>query len=211
MKNHAMPVLGVSILLAFIAACATNKYTSVVPGVSSFGKMRVTIGEGWLRAPASVIPEERSSSRTLTRETLERDRLMLIPGVSDGQSIFRDQDNVIPLPLFAANMNSEQIAAIVGQSMQQALWNSSATVAIKDARDHGFGGIAGFVFDLEVDMPGGPNHKGTAGGFVHEDRLYVIIYSAESPGYFDGQIDVVRQLIDSATVRVKTINMTAIN
>jgi hypothetical protein len=130
---------------------------------------------------------------------------MLIPGVSAGQKILRDQDNASPLPLFEASMNSEQIAAMVGQSMQQALWNGGATVAIKDARDHGFGGIAGFVFDLEVDMPSGPNHKGTAGGFVHEDRLYVIIYSAESAGYFDRHIDVVREVIDSATVRVKTI------
>jgi hypothetical protein len=205
MKNRAMLFPGVLILLALIAACATNKYTSVVPGVTSFGEMRVTIGEGWLRAPASVIPEERSLSRTLTRETLERDRLMLIPGVSDGQSIFRDQDNANPLPLFTENMNSEQIAAMVGQSMQQALWNGGATVAIKDARDHGYSGIAGFVFDLDVNMPSGPDHKGTAGGFVLEGRLYVIIYSAESPEYFDGHIDVVRQLIDSVTVRVKTI------
>jgi hypothetical protein len=211
MKKYAMRLPGVLILLALIAACATNKYASVVPGVTSLGEIRVTIGEGWLRAPASVIPEERSASRTLTRENLERDRLMLIPGVSDGQSIFRDQNNATPLPLFAANMNSEQIAAMVGQLMQQALWNGSATVAIKDARDHGYGGIAGFVFDLEVNLPSGPDHKGAAGGFVYEGRLYVIIYSAESPGYFDGNIDVVRQLIDSATVRVKTIRLGAIN
>ena len=145
MKNYAMRFPGVLILLALVAACATNKYASVVPGVTSLGEFRVTIGEGWLRAPASVIPEERSASRTLTRENLERDRLMLIPGVSDGQSIFRDQNNATPLPLFAANMNFEQIAAMVGQSMQQALWNGSATVAIKDARDHCYGSIAGFV------------------------------------------------------------------
>jgi len=211
MKNYAIRFPGVLVLLAVITACATNKYASVLPGVTSFGNMRVTIGEGWLRAPASVMPEERSSSRTLTRENLEQDRLMLIPGVSDGQSIFRDQNNATPLPLFAANMNSGQIAAMVGQSMQQALWNGSATVAIKDARDHGYGSIAGFAFDLEVNMPSGPDHKGTAGGFVYKGRLYVIIYSAESPEYFDRHIDVVRQVIDSATVRVKTIRMSAIS
>ncbi len=205
MKNYAMRFPGVLILLALIAACATNRYSSVVPGVTSFGQMRVTIGEGWLRAPSSAIPEERSSSRTLTRADLEQDRLMIIPGVSDGEAIFQDQDNANPLALFAADMNSEQIAAMVGKSMQQALWNGSATVAVKNARDHGYTGIAGFVFDLEVDMPSGPDHKGTAGGFAHEDRLYVIIYSAESPGYFERHIDVVRQVIDSATVRVKTI------
>ena len=212
MKNYAMRFPGMLILLALIAACATSKYASVVPGVTSFGAMRVTIGEGWLRAPASVVPEELSLSRTLTHENLDQDRLMIIPGISDGQSIFRDQNNATPFPLFAANMNSEQIAAMVGQSMQQALWNGSATVAIKDARDHGYGGIAGFVFDLEVNMPSGPDHKGAAGGFVYKGRLYVIIYSAESPEYFDRHIDVVRQVIDSATtVRVRTIRMRALN
>ena len=205
MKNYATTVLGVSILLALIAACATNQYVSVVPGVTSLGQMRVTIGEGWLRAPASLIPEERSSSRTLTRENLEQDRLMIIPGVSDGEGIFQNPNEATPLPAFAANMNSEQIAAMVGQSMQQTLWNGDATVAIKDARDHGYNGIAGFVFDLEVNMPSGPDHKGAAGGFVYKDRLYVVIYSAESPEYFDRHIDDVRQLIDSATVRTKTI------
>ena len=211
MNNYAMRFPGVLILLALIAACATNKYASVVPGVTSFGEMRVTIGEGWLRAPASVIPEERSSSMTLTRENLEHDRLMLIPGVSDGQSIFQDQNNATPLPVFAANMNSEQIAAMVGQSMQQALWNGSATVTIKDARDNAYDGIAGFEFDLEVKMPSGPDHKGAAAGFVYEGRLYVIVYSAESPEYFDRHIDVVRQVIDSVTVRVRTIRFSAIS
>jgi hypothetical protein len=206
MKNYAVRVPGTLVLLALIAACATNKYGTVVPGVTSFGELRVTMGEGWLRVPSSLIPEERSSSRTLSRESLQQDRLMIIPGVSAGEAIFMDQDNATPLPLYAAAMNSEQIAAMVGQSMQQALWNGSATVVIKDARDHGYSGIPGFVFDLEVSMPGGSDHKGTAGGFVHEGRLYVIVYSAEAPEYFDSQNDVVRQLIDSATVRVKTIN-----
>jgi len=211
MKNYATTVLGVSILLALIAACATNQYVSVVPGVTSFGQMRVTIGEGWLRAPASLIPEELSLSRTLTRENLEQDRLMIIPGVSDGEAIFQDRNDASSLPFFAENMNPEQIAAMVGQSMQRTLWNGNATVAIKDARDHGYHGIAGFVFDLEVNMSSGPDHKGAAGGFVYEDRLYVIIYSAEYPEYFDRRIDDVRHLIDSTTVRIKTIRMSAIS
>ena len=211
MKNCARRFPGALILLALLVACATNQYVSAVPGVTSFGKLRVTIREGWLRAPASLVPEELSLSRTLTRENLERDRLMIIPGVSGGESIFQDRNEANPLPSFAANMNSEQIAAMVGKSMQQALWNGDATVAIKDARDHGYTGIAGFVFDLEVDIPSGPDHKGAAGGFVYDDRLYVIIYSAESPDYFGSQIDDVRKLIDSATVRVKTIRMSAIN
>lgn len=211
MKNYAMRFPGMLILLALIAACATSKYASVVSGVTSFGELRVTIGEGWLRAPASLIPEERSSSRTLTRENLEQDRLMIIPGVSDGEAIFRNQNEATPLPAFAANMNSEQIAAMVGQSMQQTLWNGNATVAIKNARDHGYHGIAGFAFDLDVNMPSGPDHKGVAGGFVYEDRLYVIVYSAESPEYFDRQFDVARELIDSATVRIKTIRMSALS
>ena len=210
MKKYAMSILAVLTSLTLIAACATNKYASVTPGVTSFGEMRVTIGEAWLRAPSSVIPEERTSSRTLTHENLERDRLMIIPGVAASESIFRDQDYASALRLFAENMNSEQIAAMVGQSMQQALWNGGATVAVTAASDHGYGGIAGFVFDLEVNVPSGPNHKGFAGGFVYKDRLYVIVYSAESPDHFDAHIDVVRRLIDSATVRSKTIGGTGI-
>ena len=209
MNNPAVPILGVLIMLALVAACATTKYVSIMPGVISAGEMRVTIGEGWLRAPEVDTPEKRSSSRTLSRENLDRDRLMLIPGIEDGQPIFRSQGSSAPLPWFEANMNSEQIATLVAQSMQQALWHGGALVASTNIRDHGFGGIAGLVFDLDAETPIGRNHRGFAGGFVHEDRLYVIVFSAESPEHFKKHIDVARQVIDSATVRVPTIKFGA--
>jgi hypothetical protein len=207
MQISATAYLKLFILLVLTAGCATKKYASLDPASLPLGQMNVSVGEGWLRAPEVETPEKRSISRTLSRETLDRDRLMLIPGVNHGQSIFDNNGGVTSLPVFDADMNMEQIANLVGQSMQQALWKGSSTVSVSEVRGHGYLGTPGFLFDIEVDMLSGPDHKGFAGGYVHEERLYVNIFVAESPAHFNEHKEAAMQVIESATVRLKTIRL----
>ncbi len=207
MQIPATLFLRVLLLLMLATGCATSKYVAIDAAGMTLGQMRVNIGEGWLRAPSRETPEERSSPRTLSREHLSLDRLMLIPSVRQGQSIFRSQSSTASLPLFDLEMNLEQIADLVGQSMQQALWNGSATVNVSNVRGHGFLGTPGFLFDLGVEMSGGPNHKGFAGGFVHDERLYVNIFTAEAPAHFNQHQDAARHVIESVSVRLKTIGV----
>ena len=143
MQIPATLFLRVLLLLILATGCATSKYVAIDPAGMTLGQMRVNIGEGWLRAPSRETPEERSSSRTLSRESLSLDRLMLIPSVRQGQSIFRSASSAASLPSFDFDMNLEQIADLIGQSMQQALWNGSATVAVSNVRGHGFLGELG--------------------------------------------------------------------
>jgi hypothetical protein len=135
---------------------------------------------------------------------------MLIPGVSEGQSIFSGNSGESSLPRFSANMNSKQIADLVAMSMQLSLWDGQSTVTVANARDAGFTGISGFKFDLSVVLPGGQSQKGFAGGFVDDDRLYVNIFVAVSPEPFDQHESSAQQVIDSAVLHVKTIKMSVI-
>jgi hypothetical protein len=135
---------------------------------------------------------------------------MLIPGVSEEQSIFTGNSSESSLPRFSADMNSKQIADLVAVSMQQSLWDGQSTVTASNARDAGFTGIFGFKFDLSVVLPGGQSQKGIAGGFVDDDRLYVNIFVANSPEPFDQLESLAQQVIDSAVLHVKTIKMSAI-
>ena len=203
-------LISVLLLLVLVAGCATGQYASAISGVTSLGEMRVTIGEGWLRVPDADTPEKRSMSRVLSRENVARDRLMLISGVSEGESIFRSSSNESPLPSFEASMSIEQIAELVSQSMQQSLWSGNTTVTATNIRGHGFTGIPGFLFELDIEMPGGQHHKGVAGGFVDEQRLYVNIFAAEYPSPYEQYLSDAQQVIESAVLRVKTIKMSAL-
>jgi hypothetical protein len=188
-----------------VSGCGTTKYLPATPGVTSMGMMNVTIGEGWFRVPEGYTPEKRSSTRVFTRDDVDSDRLMLISSVRDGQSIFTSNGNELPLPTFRADMSSQQIADLVAMSMQLSLWNGQSTVTVSNARDTGFTGIAGFKFDLGVTLPRGQSEKGTAGGFVHDDRLYVNIFVANFPAPYDEVESFAQQVIDSALLRVRTI------
>ena len=187
------------------SGCVSTKYSPAIPGTTAVGKINVTIGAGWLRVPDVNAPERRSLSRVLSRDSVDSNRLMLIPGINEGQSIFVSEDSESSLPAFNADMSPLQIADLVAMSMQQSLWNGQSTVTASNARDSGFTGISGFRFDLSVTLPGGQVQKGMAGGFIDEDRLYVNIFVADFPASFDQHESVAQQVIDSAVLRVKTI------
>ena len=210
MRITTTPLLSSLILSLLISGCGTTKYYAATPGVTSVGQMNVTIGTGWLRVSGSDAPEKRSLSRVLTHDSLDSDRLMLIPGVSAGQSIFAGNGSEMSLPYFSADMNSEQIADLVAMSLQLSLWDGQSTVTVSNARDAGFTGVAGFKFDINVALPGGQIQKGIAGGFVDDERLYVNIFVANSPEPFDQHESSVQQVIDSASLHIKTIKMSAI-
>jgi hypothetical protein len=210
MRTTTTTLLNLLILSLLISGCGTTKYYATPAGVTSVGQMNVTIGAGWFRVPSSETPEKRSSSRVLTRDSIDQSRLMLIPSVGDGQTVF-DSSKESPLPLFSADMSSMQIAELVAKSMQQSLLGGQSTVKVSDARDHGFTGIPGFKFDLSVELPGGQSQKGIAGGFIHDDQLFVNIFVAESPALFAQHESSAQQVIDSAVLRVRTIKMSAVS
>jgi hypothetical protein len=189
---------------AIAAGCASSDYRSEQAGVITVGKMRVTLGSGWQRAPGAEVPEKHSMSRVLSRDGLEHDRLMLIGSIADGAAIFR---GTATLPTFRESMTEAEIAALVAASLQAVLWDGEATVAASNARPHGFTGVPGFRFELEADVPGAADHRGMAGGFVDENRLYVNIFLAESPEYYERNRQTAEDIIESAVPTVKTIRM----
>jgi len=201
----AVAVLGI----VMATGCASNDHRSVESGVVAVGKMRVTLGPGWRRARDAETPERLSSSRTYSRDGLEHDRLILIASIGEGKTIFRDE-TARGLPKFGAEMTNPEIADLVAASLQAALWDGAADVRASNIREHGFLGVPGLMFDLEADVPGAKNHRGMAGGYVDEERLYINIFLAESPGYYERHKQVAQEVIESAVPTIKTIRMSAV-
>ena len=203
-------LLTVAVLGAVMATgCTSIDYRSVEAGVVAVGKMRVTLGPGWKRAPDAETPEKTHSSRIFSRDGLEFDRLILIASINDGQAIFRDEAGRV-LPKFQAAMAAPDIADLVAASLQAVLWDGAAEVKASNVREHGFVGVPGFMFELEADVPGAKDHRGMAGGYVDEGRLYVNIFLAESPGYYERHKQIAQEAIESAVPTIKTIKMSAV-
>ena len=200
-------MLMVAVLATVVASgCVSTDYRSAQSGVTAVGKMRVTLGPGWRRAPGAETPELLSPSRTLSRDGLEHDRLILIAGISEGKSIFRE-GAAGGLPVFQATMAAPEIAGLIAASLQAVLWDGTADVRAKNIREHGFVGVPGLMFELDADVPGSKDHRGMAGGFVYEGRLYINIFLAESPEYYERHRQIAQEVIESAVPTIKTIRM----
>jgi len=205
---RAMPnrVLLAAPMLFVLTGCATGGYTAVDPGVTAVGELRVTLGAGWKKVPDVAVPEKRPHARYLTRDSVDDDRLIVIPGLDDGDTLFRD-DTAGGLPQFTVYMSADAVADAVAASLQAVLWNGTAHVQASNVREQGFTGIPGFRFDIEADVPAAPDHHGTGGGFVFDDRLYLVIFIAESPDSYGRYADAAAAVIDSAVVTIRTIYM----
>ena len=83
------------------------------------------------------------------------------------------------------------------------MWGGAASIKAINATERGFTGIPGVQFDLESTGPA--NHRGLAGAFVVEERLYAVIFLAESPGSYERHREAAQQTIDSTILTIKTI------
>ena len=165
--------------------------------------MRVTLGSGWQRAPGSEVPEKKAVAKVYSRDSLETDRLILIPNVDVGDSIFREMPGM-QLPVRSAGASEADIADFVAASLQAVLWQGGAIIEASNVRPHGFVGIPGLLFDLEADLPGAANQRGTAGAFIHEERLYITVFLAQSPGSWERHREDAQAVVESMVTTVRT-------
>jgi hypothetical protein len=195
----------VVIALAVLAGCASGGYSKVESGVTTAGKMRVTLESGWKRAPYGEVPERKAVSKVYSRDSIETDRLIVIPSVDVGESLFREVSGMRP-PVRQEGATEDDTANFIAASLQASLWQGEADVAASNVRSHGFVGIPGLLFDLEADIPGAANQSGTAGAFVYEERLYITIFLAQSPGTWERYREEAQAVVESMVVTVKTIS-----
>lgn len=187
------------VVVLVITACAAS-YRNAIPGVDSLGKMQVNIDEGWQIVARSMTPYARSMSRTYTREGLPLDRVTLITGVNDGDTIFKNSE--ASLPAFRKSMSPDQIEGLVESSLQMLFPSGDAKVSTTNQRPNGFSGLEGILFDVDIVVADGADSRGVIGAFVYEERLYLILYVAQDPGYYEKHLAGAMAVIDSVAVKV---------
>lgn len=190
-------------VLALLGGCVTG-YTAVLPGVNSFGPMRVTANANWNSAPSGFVPASRNNSRTWTQDGLLLDRLVIIPRVADGESIFVSRDKSAALPVFRADMLPNEIEELVESSITKLYGEGQSSVSTSNLRPQGFGEHGGFMFDLNAAVTESPDYRGSVGAFIVDDELYMVIFLAADPYYFDKHAARADAIIKSATLSTKT-------
>jgi len=191
-------LITVVLLGAFLGGCVA--YKGVAPGESNYGDLKVSTSQAWNQAPAALTPAARAGSKTWTQDGLLLDRLIIIPAVPDGESIFRVRSKNDALPVFEANMLPNEIEELTESSVTKLFGEGEVIVETRNLRPHKFGANAGFLFDLQVAVSDGPDYGGITGAFVANDKLYLLVYFGAQPYYFDKHRDEALAIIRSASI-----------
>jgi len=192
------------LLITALGGCVTG-FTVVEPGVNTFGSMRVTADQNWNKAPSTLTPLARSQTRTWTQDGLLLDRLIIIPGVADGEPIFNSRDESDALPVFRTDMLPNEIEALVESSIVKFFGEGQSAVSTSNLRPQGFGEYGGFMFDFAAAITESPDYRGLVGAFIVDDKLYMVIFLAADPYYYDKYAARADAIIKSATLSSRTI------
>jgi hypothetical protein len=187
------------LLLATLAGCVAG-YTLVTPGINTAEDLRVSAGGGWNLAPPTTTPASRKGSQTWTQDGLLLDRLVLIPGVADGETVLVSKAEDTALPAFHKDMLPNEIEELMESSLVKLWGEGNVTVSTANLRPQTFGADRGVMFDIDVKLTDSPDYKGTVGSFIADEKLYSIWYIAAIPHYYDKHRDQVEAIIKSAVV-----------
>jgi len=201
MKSCGLLLIGFVVL----AGCETASYRLVEPGVQTIGSLRITAGPEWNLAPAMSTPASRSLSQTWTRDGLLLDRLVIIPAVADGEALFVSRDKSAALPVFHADMLPNEIEELVESSIVKLYGEGNAVVSTSNLRPQGFGTHGGFMFDIEASVTESPDYHGMVGAFIDDEKLYLALFLAAEPAYYEKHAADAEAVIKSMTTSEPTI------
>lgn len=104
MLSNVLRTVAFAVLIG-CAGCSSQEPRPSEPGVYEVGRLRVTLPSGWYEQRGSDLPDTPARSRTWSREGLEHDRLFVIGGADDGQSMFKASDYT-GMPVFRSKMSA---------------------------------------------------------------------------------------------------------
>ena len=195
-----MPIRVILTLVAtiFISACVA--YSAVKPGEVEVGSLHLDPSMTWNAAPNVSARFTNRQTQVWTRDGLLLNRIIIVPGIADGDPIFRQTDKGQALPVFQADMLANEIEELVESSIVKMFVEGQASVRTEHLRPNRFGEQRGFMFDMIVTVSDGPDYRGVTGAFIHEKQLYLLMYFGAEPYYYDKHREEAESLIKSARI-----------
>lgn len=185
------------LLLLPLGGCIVP-YSLVGAGNVSVGGLQLSPTQSWNLAPAATSPGSRKDAQVWTQDGLLLDRLMIIPGVPNGEGIVAQVRDDDAIPVFRANMLPNEIEELAESSIVKQFGEGSASVETSNLRPHRFGEHRGILFNMAVSVSGGPDYGGLAGSFIVDDRLYMLMFFGAQPYYYDKHLADAEAIITGA-------------
>jgi hypothetical protein len=186
------------LLLATVTAmawgCASAPYTRVAAGPVAVGSMNVTADEGW---NASAYTDLKKGGVLWTRDGVLLNRLVLVPDIEAGGTLFEKPPKQAAFPPFRADMLPHEIEALLASWLTKAFGEGDSMVETSGLRPVRYGDARGFAFDLRLELSEGPAYRGLAGGYVTDGKLSLVVFIAATPHYFERDAERIAQLIAS--------------
>ena len=182
----------------FVSGCVA--YSAVKPGEVEVGSLHLDPSMTWNAAPNVGSRFTNRQTQVWTRDGLLLNRIIIVPGVADGDPIFRQTDKGQAMPVFQADMLANEIEELVESSIVKMFVEGQAAVRTEHLRPNRFGDKRGFMFDMIVTVSDGPDYRGVTGAFIHEKQLYLLMYFGAEPYYYDKHREEAESLIKSARI-----------
>jgi len=188
------------LLLAILISGCVASFTAVVPSTILVGDLKVMPSIAWNAAPASMRPYSRRDAQTWTQDGLLLDRIMIIPAVADGETLFISRDDTAALPTFSSDMLPNELEELLESSLVTFFGEGNAVVNTFGLRPHRFGENLGVLFDLDASLTDSPDYRGVVGAFIANDLLYLMLYVAAEPYYYGKHLDEAMSIIETASL-----------
>ena len=169
----------------FLAGCATYAYTVIGPGTVEYDGLMVSPSQSWNAAPKQASFVARPESGIWTHDGRMLDQMMIIPAVESGNPLFRSADDGKPQAVYRSGMLPNEIAELVESSVVHLFGESKVAADTSNLRPQKYGAEEGFIFDLSMSVSDGPNYRGICGAFIADEKLYVMLFLAAEPYYFE--------------------------
>ena len=193
----ASRLLGCVAVLA-LGACVSTQYAAIPQGDVATRDLQMTTTDTlWNRAPQSMTAHLHSGSEMWTRDGPQLDRVLVLSSIGNGQTLFKSGSKSLVYPEFYSRMLPNEIVELNEASFAKLL-GTEVLVTSSNLRPKQLSGQRAAMFDLTVSSADGPTMLGRVASFVHDDRLFEIVYLAAELHYFDKHWAAVLALIESA-------------
>lgn len=189
-----------SIILSLSTVACMPAYVAVAPGNINYDGLIIKTDQAWNLAPTISTPSARKGSKVWTQDGILLDRIMIIPAVPDGESLFITTSKDQALPAFKADMLPNEIEELTESSLVKLFKEGEVVVQTSNLRPHRFGEHNGLLFDMNVAVSDGPNYRGITGALVVDKKLYLIFFLGAEPYYYRKHIDEALVIIKGARV-----------
>lgn len=181
--------------------CAATPYSILPAGEAVVGDLKIDVAEGWNTGKPNA--NALFPAAVWTRDGPFLDRVVVYAGVSDNQRLMNDRKSAA-LPRFRAEMTSDEWMAVIVATLATVFGDEPALVETSNVRPQSYGRHSGIVFEVAVTPVEIAYYRSTIGGFVANEKLYLIMYIAADPYYYDKHREAALRMIASARLRDDT-------